>query len=149
MLSTIVSIDGTDSTNEIIKMINSSRFKDQIKILLFNGIALAGLNIINPKILEKKLNMKVVLLNKRKQNAKKLIHALNEFSRIHKKNVNGRLQIVKDFSSIKIFKLKNIFIQSKIEDYYLRNFAENAFEALRIAHIIASGISTGESKGRL
>ncbi|MGD0729154.1 MAG: DUF99 family protein [Candidatus Micrarchaeaceae archaeon] len=149
LLSTRISVDGTDSTNQIIGMINKSRFKDQIRILLFNGIALAGLNIINPNFLEKKLKMKIILLNKRRQNAKELVNALNEFSRIHKKDASERIKIVKNYSSVKILKVRHLFFQSKLESHYLKNFSDNAFEALRIAHIVASGISSGESKGRL
>ena len=149
VLSTRITSDGTDSTAQIIKMIKGSRFNDQIKILLFNGIALAGLNIINPEILERKLKMKVVLLNRRRQNARQLIRALGEYSRIRKKDVEKRIRVVTDYSSVKILKVKKLFLQSKLEGYYLRNFAGAAFEALRMAHLTASGISQGESKGRL
>lgn len=149
LLSTRVTVDGIDSTAQIIKMIKGSRFRDQIRILLFNGIALAGLNIINPKLLEKKLKMNVVLLNRRRQNAKDLINALNESSRITRKNTRERAKVVEEHSSTKILKARNLFLQSGLDDHYLRNFADKAFEALRISHIISRGISSGESKGRL
>jgi uncharacterized protein len=93
LLSTKINVDGNNSTSQIIKMIEKSRFKDQIKILLFNGIALAGLNIIDPKILESKLKTKIVLLNRRKQNANELVNALNEFSRLTKSRVDKRKKI--------------------------------------------------------
>jgi uncharacterized protein len=149
MLSGNVAIDGTDSTRQIIKMIADSRFHDQVRIVLLNGIAVAGLNIVKPKLLEKELRVKVVLLNRRRQNANELIKALKEFARIRKKDANERINIVSEYSKIKILKTRDLFLQSSLEDHYLRNFAEKAFEALRIAHIIASGISKGESKGRI
>jgi len=149
LLSTFIKTDGTDSTEQIIKMIKKSRFNDQIKILLFNGIALAGLNVVDPDLLEKELKMKVVILNKRKQNPKELVHALNEFSRLTKNNAKKRIKIVEDYGSVKALKFNNIFIQSRLESYFIKNFAEKAFEALRISHIISSGISKGESTGRL
>lgn len=149
MLSGSVAIDGTDSTMQITKMIANSRFNGQVRIVLLNGIAVAGLNIVKPKLIERKLHVKVVLLNKRKQNAKELIKALKEFSRINKKDVEERIKIVSDYSKVRILKTGNLFLQSNLEDYYIRNFAQKAFEALRIAHIIASGISKGESKGRV
>lgn len=149
LLSSSVNVDGTDSTRQIIRMIKRSRFKEQIRILLFNGIAIAGLNIINPKLLEKELNYKVVLLNRHKQNAKELINALREFSRIRKIDVKKRIDIVDKYSKVKSIKVHDLFMQSELEDAYIRAFTERAFEALRIAHIIARGVSTGESKGSL
>ena len=80
-------------------MIRRSRFNEQIKILVFNGIALAGLNIINPDVLEKRLGMSVILLNKRRQNPNELINALNKFSRIRKKEVKERIAIVNGYGS--------------------------------------------------
>jgi uncharacterized protein len=149
VLSTKIKIDGTDSTERIIKMIKNSRFKDQIRILLFNGIALAGLNILDIRNLEKELGSKVVLLNKRKQNAAELIKALNEFSQLKKSDVKERINFVKESKNLNSVKVDNLFLQSKLEKPYLRNFAKNAFEALRIAHIFARGVATGESKGHL
>ena len=45
--------------------------------------------------------------------------------------------------------INGLFIQSNLDNRYIRRFAEKAFEGLRIAHIVASGISKGESKGHL
>ncbi len=148
-LSTKITSNGTDSTRRIIEMVNNSRFKEQIRILIFNGIAIAGLNIINPKILEEKLDSKVVLLNRRKQNANELINALSHFSKANKVNVRDQIEIVKESSNIKPLRTDGFFIQSGLDNNYIKNFTANAFEALRIAHIVARGIATGESKGRL
>jgi endonuclease V-like protein UPF0215 family len=149
LLSTSITANGTDSTARIISMVKRSRFGDQIRILLLNGIALAGLNIIDPIKLEKRLSSKVVLLNKRKQNAAELVNALNEFSRRTKANVDNRKAIVERSRNMNTLKVNGLHMQSSIEENYLKRFAETAFKALRVAHIIARGVSTGESKGRL
>ncbi len=149
LLSTSIEVEGADSTSQIIRMLRKSRFREQVRMLLFNGIALAGLNIIDPKMLEEKLDVNVVLLNRRKQNAKELIKALKEFSRIKKADVDSRIKIVNESTSMNYLKVNGLFLQSTLEKAYLKSFAPNAFEALRIAHIIARGVSEGESKGRL
>lgn len=149
LLSARIKADGTDSTERIIKMVGRSRFGEQIRILLFNGIALAGLNIINPAELEKRLHSKVVLLNRRKQNAGELVNALNEFSRATKTDVKERIIIVRESKKLNAVRANGMFLQSSLDESYLKKFAESAFEALRVAHIIARGMSTGESKGRL
>lgn len=149
LLSTSITANGTDSTSRITRMIERSRFRDQIRILLFNGIALAGLNTIDPEKLEKRLSSKVVLLNRRKQNAAELVNALNEFSSRTKVDVNERKAMVNRSKRMNSLRVNGLFLQSNLDESYLKRFAETAFEALRVAHIIARGVSTGESKGRL
>ncbi|MGD0510802.1 MAG: DUF99 family protein [Candidatus Micrarchaeaceae archaeon] len=149
VLSGSVAVDGTDSTAMIIRMIEKSRFREQIRILVLNGIAIAGLNITDPKSLERKLGTKVVLLNRKKQNPKELINALRKFSISSGKNADRRIAIVSDYGKITPIKMSGVFVQCSLEPHYARKFAERAFEALRVAHMIARGISTGESKGRL
>lgn len=149
MLSTSIGVDGTDSTRRIIEMMERSRFKEQIRMVLLNGIALAGLNIINPELLEKRVGVKVLLLNRRIQNPKELIGALRKFSAVTKKDAKDRIRIVKEYGLIKPLRVDGMFIQSGLDAAYVKGFADRAFEALRVAHIIARGISTGESKGRL
>jgi uncharacterized protein len=149
LLSTTIAVDGTDSTERITRMIKRSRFGEQIRILLFNGIALAGLNIIDYKTLESKLNARVVFLNKRKQNAKKLILALKEFSRIANADIKERTIIVNESMMMNSIKTDGLFMQSALDKQHLKAFSSDAFEALRIAHIVARGVSGGESKGRL
>lgn len=149
LLSTRIDVDGMDSTKKIIGMINRSRFKEQIRIILLNGIALAGLNIIDPSYMEKKLGIRVMLLNRRRQNPKELIKALRGFSRLKGIDVSKRIATVKEYSKVDPLKVNGIYIQSRLEKGHIRSFSEKAFEALRIAHIIARGVSTGESKGRI
>ncbi len=149
VLSGAIEADGTDATGQIIRMVRRSRFAAQIRILLFNGIALAGLNIINPGLLERELDAKVVLLNRRRQNPKELIKALGEFSRLKRKDVKSRIKTVEAYGAIKPLRVNGLYMQSSLDNVYLKAFAESAFEAIRIAHIVARGVSTGESKGRI
>lgn len=149
LLSSSIQADGTDSTRQIVSMIAKSRFRDQVKLLLSNGIALAGLNVIDPFAIRKQLGIETLLVNRRRQNAVELLKALNEFSRITGKPVLERKRIVKEYSLVKPIKANGFYLQSGLEGTYVRRMAANSIEALRVAHIIARGIASGESKGRL
>ncbi|MDE1871303.1 MAG: DUF99 family protein [Candidatus Micrarchaeota archaeon] len=149
LLSTRITVDGTDATGKITKMVRKSRFRDQIRMILFNGIALAGLNVINPNAIEKALGVGIVILNRRRQNPKELTKALDGFSRITGIDTSKRADIVRDYSNVEPVRVNGLYIQSRLEKHHIRKFAESAFEALRVAHIIARGVSTGESRGRL
>ena len=148
MLSTDIAVDGTDSTDKIIRMMSRSRFREQMRVILSNGIALAGLNVMSPETVERKLGISMLLMNRRRQNPKELINALKEFSRITGKDVKERIRIIKDYG-IRPVRANGMYIQSGMDRRDIRIFAARAFEALRMAHIVASGFSTGESRGRL
>ena len=45
LLSTEVAVDGDDATGKIIKMVNSSRHKPQLKVIMTDGIAFGGFNV--------------------------------------------------------------------------------------------------------
>ncbi len=150
MLVSRVDVDGTDSTSSISRMVSRSRFKSQVRIILLNGIAIAGLNIVEPDRLERELNAKVVLLNRRRQNAKELANALREFSRATGNSTAQRIKTVEGFAPSKITMANGFFLQSRsVEGSYLKRFAPRAFNALRISHIVSSAISKGESAGRI
>ena len=71
------------------------------------------------------------------------------FSRLSGVKADGRINIVKRSGSMRPVRADGFYFQSSLSEPYLKRFGKSAFEALRIAHIIARGISTGESKGRL
>lgn len=148
VLSAPIDVDGSDSTSKIIKMISRSRFKEQIRVVMSNGIALAGLNVMDPSLIERKLGVKTLLMNRRRQNPKELANALKEFSRMTGKDVDERIEIIRGYG-IKPVMARGMHVQSSMDRRSIGIFAERAFEALRMAHIITSGLSSGESKGRV
>ena len=57
ILSGNVEVDGFDSAKKIISLIKKSRFREQIKIVALNGIAIAGLNVVNVYKIKKDLKI--------------------------------------------------------------------------------------------
>jgi endonuclease V-like protein UPF0215 family len=47
VLRTEVTVDGLDATEEIINMINKSKFKNQVKVIVLGSATIAAFNIIN------------------------------------------------------------------------------------------------------
>ncbi|MGC8572226.1 MAG: DUF99 family protein [Candidatus Micrarchaeia archaeon] len=148
-ISTKIDVDGNDSTEKIINIIKRSRFKDQIKIVSLNGIGIAGLNILNVSLLEKKLNVKILSITRNKPHPDKLIKALKAFSHVEKADVSERIKFVKDASKLKIMKLNGFYAQTDLDKKDVKKFYLEAVNMLRIIHIILSAISKGESKGRI
>ena len=45
-----VKVDGDDATNKLIEMINKSKFKTQFRAIMLDGIAVAGFNVFDIKL---------------------------------------------------------------------------------------------------
>ena len=146
ILSSEITVDGTDSTSGIIGMLGKSRFRDQVRLLALNGIAMAGLNVVDAGALGEALGTKVLLITKRKPARPRLLNALKAFSGRTGAHVEGRLGLVKK-PGARIELREGVYVQSygDIGDGAIRA----SYGLLRLAHMIASGISIGESRGRL
>ncbi len=147
VLSDFVSGGGDDATKVIARMVNRSRLKEQISILATNGIALAGLNLIDPEKVETKTGKRLIMITRKRPNQKMMDKAIRTV--YGTEEARERLRIIHD---------KRLSIR-KIEDFFVGGLSDptdigsgmigRAVDTLRIAHLIARGISTGESKGRI
>lgn len=146
VLSAKVDVDGNDSTNKMISMINKCKFKPQLQCIFLDGIAVAGFNVIDIQELNKKTKLPVVIVIRKKpdiENIKKTLVKINKKDKIKLIDKAGE-----------VFKIDDIFVQTVgIEIHDLRKILKVVCtrslvpEPLRLAHLIASGIAKGESKG--
>lgn len=148
LLSTYIEVDGLDSTKKLIELINISRHKKQMKVIMLDGITLGGFNLVDIKELFEKTKIPIIVINRKMPDLEKVEMALKKFEDFEK-----RIEIVKKAGEIK--KFKKIFYQKiGLSDEECKNIIEISTtrsdipEPLRIAHIIAAGITRGESYGR-
>ncbi|MBI2651262.1 DUF99 family protein [Candidatus Woesearchaeota archaeon] len=147
ILSTKASIDGSNATKKLADMINKSKFKPQLQCVFLDGIAVAGFNVIDVGELSKKTRLPVIVVMRKMPNIKKIKEAL---IKLNKKNKIGLIE-----KAGKIIKMENIYVQligieiDKAKEL-LKIVCTRSFipEPLRIAHLIASGIIYGESRGK-
>ena len=147
ILSTKVAVDGNDSTKKIIEMINRCKFKPQLQCIFLDGIAVAGFNVIDVKELNKKTKLPVVIIIRREPNIEKIKKTL---IKINKKD---KIKLIEEAGEV--FRIDNIFIQIvgiEIDDLrkILKVVCTRSLipEPVRLAHLIASGVILGESRGR-
>ena len=148
VLSDRIIVDGNDATSKIIKMVRKSRFGDQIKLIAINGIALAGLNVVDVKTVERRTGIPVIVLTRKKPDFEALEKALRN-SGADRDSINSKIAVVKALNSERPFKKAAGFYLQADEKIDNDSIAETAFELLRLAHMIANGVSTGVSKGRI
>lgn len=153
ILKTEVLCDGLDATEKLVNILNCSRYKGEIRVLMFKGITMAGFNFVDISELRKKTGLPVIVVTRKKPNIKKIKKALERFA-----DGDRRFKIIKNAGKVykmKIKNNKNIFFQfnglkKKEAERIIKITCKRGLvpEPLRIAHIIASGIVKGESKGR-
>lgn len=146
ILSAKVSVDGDDATKNIANMINSCKFRPQLQCIFLDGIAVAGFNVMDVKELSKKTKLPVIVIIRRVPDINNIKKTL---IKIKKKN---KIKLIEKAG--KIIQIDNIFVQLAGIDLehareILKIVCTRSFvpEPLRLAHLIASGISLGESRG--
>ena len=151
-LKTEVKVDGLDSTVKITKLINSSRHKQQLKIIMFDGITFGGFNIIDINKVHEDTRIPVVVINRKMPDFKKVKSALKNFDDFEK-----RWELIEMAGTPKECKLNNgkkLFYQAvgigdEAEDVICMSSTRGDIpEPLRVAHLLATAFVKGESHGR-
>ena len=147
VLSTKVNVDGNDSTSKLIEMVNKSKFKPQLQCIFLDGIAVGGFNIIDVEELNHKTNLPVIIIIRRQPDISTIKKTLIKL------NKKEKIDLIEKAGNV--IQVNEIFIQLTGIDLdeakkILKIVCTRSLipEPLRLAHLIASGIVTGESKGR-
>lgn len=153
ILRTDIAVDGLDATEKLIKRINSTRHKQQLKVLMLDGITLGGFNIVDIKDLYEKTHLPVIVINRKHPDLEDVEKALRNF-----KDYKKRWKIILNAGKIKSCSLKNnkkVYYQSiglsdeETEEIIQLSCTNSQIpEALRVAHLIATAVVKGESGGR-
>ena len=152
VLSSYITIDSLDSTETFADMINSSRHKKQLRVIMLDGITYGGFNIVDIQKLFELTNLPVISVTRQNPDFEKIKKALENFS-----DMNRRWELIRNAGKINEISLKegilySQFIGIKLEE--VKKILEYTTiwglipESLRVAHLIATGIVRGESHGR-
>ncbi len=147
VVSTQVEQDGDDATEKIADMIMESKFSSQIRVILLNGITVAGFNIVDINELARRTKKAVIVVVRDMPDIESVFTALRKMKQEYK------IEIIKQFPSLQ--KIDHIHIQHigytlEQAKELLKIVCTRAYvpEPLRVAHLIAAGIVKGESRGR-
>ena len=145
LLSARISVDGNDATRKISSLLNGSRFAGQASYIFLQGITFAGFNIVDMEALSKATGKPVISVFRKKPDLKAMLGAVKRFPDSAQKarvlkgapeiSALGRLR----FQCSGCGKAEAAQV---IKKCLLHSLVP---EPVRIAHIIASGASIGES----
>jgi len=147
IVSSTAKVDGSDSTKNIAKMINKSKFKSQIRVIFLNGIGVGGFNLIDLPKLSKLTKIPVIAVTRQYPDIPKILTTLVKLGM--RKKVQLITQLPKPIKIGKVY-VQHINIDLERTKQFMRLTTLHSYipEPLRIAHIIAAGIVKGESRGR-
>ena len=150
VLKTYITGDGIDSTEKIIQMVNKTRHKGQIRVIMLDGITFGGFNLVSIKEIFDKTGIPVIGIMRKFPNFEKIKKALMRFE-----DHEMRWKLVLDAGTVyKIANKEPVYIQingidlkDAVEIVSLSTTRSAIPEPVRVAHLIAAGVETGESRG--
>lgn len=152
ILKSEVTVDGTDATEILIEMINSSHFKRQLKLIMLDGVALGGFNVVDLQQLYEETGIPAATITRSEPDFTAIQAALKK----HFQDWETRLKIITAGKLITIStEYSPIHVkftgmpQNELEELIQLTTVRGVLpEPIRIAHLIAAGITTGESYGK-
>jgi endonuclease V-like protein UPF0215 family len=151
-LKTEVTVDGMDSTDNLVKLINSTRHKQQLKVIMLDGITLAGFNIVDVQRLHRDTGIPVIAINRRHPKLERVKSALKNFDDFEFRwSVIGRAGEIKQHEVMDtkvFFQAVGVSDEDAKEAIDISTVRGNLPEPLRVAHILATAFVKGESSGR-
>jgi endonuclease V-like protein UPF0215 family len=152
VMRTEVEIDGTDATDKIASMIMNSPHYEQLRVVVLNGVTLAGFNVVDLKQLFNKTGLPVIAVARDKPDFEEIRKALENLAESGKRwkaiENAGRLIEVRTRNVEEPIHAQFVGISERDVRRILKKTStrSNIPEALRVAHIIASGLTRSEEK---
>jgi uncharacterized protein len=150
VLSTHICGDGTDSTEKIVHMVKNSRNLGQLGVIMLDGITFGGFNVVNIQEIYKATNIPVIVVMRKIPNFEGIKNALKRFDDWEERwqNITGAGEVYKVPNPEPVYiQVNGIEIDDAMEIVKISTTRSAIPEPLRVAHIIAAGIVTGESRG--
>jgi len=151
-MRTEVEVDGMDATEKIASMIMGSPHYDQVRVVVLNGVTFAGFNVVDIKELFKKVGLPVITVTREKPDFKEIRKALENLPEHDKRweamENAGKIIAVHTRGDEETVYMQIVGISEKDAEKILRSTSTRSSvpEALRVAHIIASGLSSVKKK---
>jgi len=145
-MHTRVQVDGMDATEKLATMITSSPHYPQLRAVMLNGVTLAGFNIVDIQELCEKVKLPIIAVTRDKPNLEDIKRALQNLP----ETARRWKAIQKAGKMVKVHTREGeeplyVHIAGMPEETAKRvlistSTRSNIPEALRVAHIIASGL---------
>jgi len=152
VLRSQVAIDGTEATDVCTQLVLGSRHRTQLKVIMLDGVCLGGFNVVDIEVLSESTGVPVITVTRDKPDFTKIKKALQKhfvdwkdrWNVLHK----GRLQKISTKHNPIFIKYRGLSLEEVKEIINISTIRGVIPEPIRVAHLIASGITRGESYGK-
>jgi len=152
VMRTEVTIDGMDATEKIAAMIKKSPHYEELRIVILNGITFAGFNVVDINKLFKTVDLPIIAVTREKPDMEKIRKALENLPECEKRwqaiESAGKIIKVQTRNTKEAVYMQIAGVSQEDAEKILKSTStrSNIPEALRVAHIIASGLTQSEEK---
>jgi len=147
VMRTEIEVDGLDATEKIASMIIESPHYKQLRIIMLNGITFAGFNVVDIKELYNKTGLPVIVITRDMPNMKEIEQAIERLPEKEKRwsaiqNAGEMIKVRTREEEEPIYmQIAGIEREDAEKIVKITSTRSNIPEPLRVAHIIASGLT--------
>jgi hypothetical protein len=145
-MHTQVQVDGMDATEKLTRMITESPHYQQLRVIMLNGVTLAGFNVVDLAELHKKTNLPVIAVTRDSPDFEDIRKALRNLSQKEARwkaiEKAGKIHEVCTREGEAPVFVHAVGISKRMTERIMKSTStrSNIPEPLRVAHIIASGL---------
>lgn len=141
--------DGSDAADVLAKLIGGSRFHEHIHLVLLQGVAMGGFNVVDAFVLHQRIERPILIVARRRPDMAAIRRALE--SRVAggqaKWSVIERLGPMEACAGVYVQRVGLTLEQARAVIDRLTMHSQIP-EPLRVAHLIAGALGRGASRGR-
>ncbi len=145
VMHSTVDIDGSNATEQLVKMINNSPHCRQLRLVMLNGITLGGFNLVNIKGLHLATSLPILALTRDKPNLDAIRSALTHLPKIDERwgivEAAGEIYEITNKGAHLYMETAGISLEDAKKIVELASTRSSFPEPLRVAHLVASGVS--------
>lgn len=146
-MHTRVRVDGLDATEKLAEMITRSPHHKQLRVIMLNGVTLAGFNVVDIEELCQKVRLPVIAVVRDKPNFVDIKKALQNLPQSEQRwraiEKAGKMMKVRTGKGVEPIYVHAVGLSEENVKLILKSTStrSNVPEALRVAHLIASGLT--------
>jgi len=142
--------DGANATRRLIALVGESQFAHHVQLIMLQGVALAGFNVVDVHKVHRELGVPVLVVARRMPRMDDIRRALLEHVRGGERKWR-LIECLGPMESVAGLCVQRVGISRAESEAVIERLAVHGKipEPLRAAHLIAGGIATGRSRGRV
>jgi len=147
-----VDVDGFDAVDKITSMILASPHYKQLRVIMLDGVTFAGFNVVDIRALNEKTRLPVIAVTRERPDLEEIHAALRSLPCSEKRwgaflHAGKMVAVPTSRGNEKVYMcVAGILEEDAVKIIQITSTRSNIPEPLRVAHLIASGISSGNTE---